>query len=346
MTQEPAVPHRRRKRYSGTHPRRFDEKYKELGADPEAVAKAKARGSTPAGTHIPIMLAEVLEALSPLEGAAVLDCTLGWGGHAEALGRRGAQVIGLDRDALELERTATRLKDAGVSVRTFHTNYAGAAKVLRDCGLDGVDGLLADLGVSSMQLDRPERGMSFKNDGPLDMRMDTSRGETAAQWLRRADEAEIAGALALYGDEPDAAAVAAAVKARPPKTTWGLVEAVRAAKKLEAGALKKKTAFSSHPAARTFMALRIAVNGELQALGQLMRDLPWLMRPGGRVALLTFHSGEERQVAEAFRQQSALGLWAEAPLEPRKASGAEVRENPRARSARLWRAVRARNPAD
>lgn len=339
--EEPAVPHRRRKRYSGTHPKRFDEKYKELGADPDAVAKAKARGSTPAGTHIPIMLPEVLDAMSPLEGAVVLDCTLGWGGHAEALVRRGAEVIGLDRDAVELARTASRLEGAGVPVRTFHTNYAGAAKALRDCGLDGVDALLADLGVSSMQLDRPERGMSFKTDGPLDMRMDTSRGESAAQWLRKAEESEIAGALALYGDEPDAAAIAAAIKARPPKTTWGLVEAVRAAKKLEAGALKKRTAFSSHPAARTFQALRIAVNGELQALGQLLRDLPWLMRPGGRAVFLTFHSGEERLLREALAQQEGLGLWAGPPAEPRKASGPEVRENPRARSARLWRVVRA-----
>ncbi|MBI5594698.1 MAG: 16S rRNA (cytosine(1402)-N(4))-methyltransferase RsmH [Elusimicrobia bacterium] len=341
MTEEAPVPHRRRKRYAGTHPRRFDEKYKELGADPEAVAKAKARGSTPAGTHIPIMLPEVLEALGPLEGAVALDCTLGWGGHAEALAGRGASVIGLDRDASELQRTGARLKAAAVEVRTFHANYAGAAKVLRECGLDGVDALLADLGVSSMQLDRPERGMSFKADGPLDMRMDASRGDTAAQWLRKADESEIAEALARYGDEPDAAAIAAAIKARPPKTTWGLVEAVRSAKALAAGSLKKKTAFSSHPAARTFQALRIAVNGELQALGQLLRDLPWLMRPGGRVALLTFHSGEESLVRQSLGEQAALGLWTEAPAQPRKASGAEVRENPRARSARLWRVVRA-----
>ncbi|MCX5794608.1 MAG: 16S rRNA (cytosine(1402)-N(4))-methyltransferase RsmH [Elusimicrobia bacterium] len=344
-------PHRRRKRYPGTHPRRFEQKYKELDVErfPEEAAKAAARGSTPAGAHLPVMLGEVLAALEPLAGATVLDCTLGWGGHAERLARAAGPagtVIGLDRDGEEVARTEQRLRRLGAAVVVRRGNYAGAAKVLRELKLAGVDALLADLGVSSMQLDRPERGMSFKTDGPLDMRMDRSRGQTAADWLARADEAEIADALARFGDEPDAAAIAAALaalsaKGRSPRTTRELAAAVGAAKGLGAGRFVKKDAFSAHPAARTFQALRIVVNSEHEALAQLLRDLPWLLRCGGRAALLTFHSGEEALVGEALRAQAAAGLWREPPAEPLRPSPEEVRLNPRARSARLWRVARA-----
>jgi 16S rRNA (cytosine1402-N4)-methyltransferase len=346
---EAVAAHRRRKRYKSTHPRTFEEKYKELAADPDAVAKAKARGSTPAGTHVPIMVSEVLEALAPLARGTVLDCTLGWGGHAAELARAAGpegSVIALDRDGEELARAEERLRALGLKIVARRTDYAGALGVLRDLGLDGVDALLADLGVSSMQLDRPERGMSFKNDGPLDMRMDRSRGPTAADWLARASEAEIADALARYGDEPEAAKIAAALAAqaargRAPKTTRELAAAVGAAKGLGEGRFAKKDASAKHPAARTFQALRIAVNSERESLERLLRDLPALVRPGGRAAFLTFHSGEERLVESAWRAQTAEGLWRGPLAEPRKPSPEEVRENPRARSARLWRAVRA-----
>jgi 16S rRNA (cytosine1402-N4)-methyltransferase len=344
-------PRRRRQRYRGTHPRRFEEKYKELDAEryPDEAAKAKARGATPAGAHLPVMLDEVIEALEPLAGATILDCTLGWGGHAEQLARRAGPagtVVGIDRDGEELARAEQRLRRRGAAVVARRGNYAGAAKVLRELKLGGVDALLADLGASSMQLDRPERGMSFKTDGPLDMRMDRSRGETAAAWLARADETEIAQALGRFGDEPDAPAIAAALaglaaRRRAPKTTGELAAAVGAAKKLGAERWRKKDAFSSHPAARTFQALRIVVNSEHEALAQLLRDLPWLLRSGGRAALLTFHSGEEALVGGALREQAAAGLWRAAPEQPRRPSPEEVRLNPRARSARLWRAVRA-----
>lgn len=188
--------------------------------------------------------------------------------------------------------------------------------------------------------------MSFKTEGPLDMRIDRSQGRTAAEWLASASEAEIADVLARFGDEPDAGRVAAALAAlaaqgRAPKTTRELAAAVAAAKGAGAGGLRKKDAFSFHPAARTFQALRIAVNSEHESLSRLLRDLPRLLRPGGRAAFLTFHSGEEALVEGALRAQAAQGLW-RAPLEaPIKPSPREVRENPRARSARLWRAVRA-----
>jgi 16S rRNA (cytosine1402-N4)-methyltransferase len=346
---EKVAAHRRRDRYTGTHPKSFTEKYKELAADPDAVAKAKARGSTPAGTHLPVMLAEVLEALAPLESARVLDCTLGWGGHAAELARRAGpkgSLIALDRDGEELARTEARLRAQGLGITARQCDYAGARAVLGALGWTGVDALLADLGVSSMQLDRPDRGMSLKFDGPLDMRMDRSRGLTAAQWLRTVGEARVAEALARFGDEPDAAKIAAALarlaaEGRSPKTTRQLAAAVTEAKGLGKDRVRKTDAFAPHPATRTFQALRIAVNSERESLSQLLRDLPALLRPGGRAAFLTFHSGEETLVGKALAEQAAAGLW-RAPLEaPRKPSPAEVKENPRARSARLWRAVRA-----
>ncbi|MFI5349241.1 MAG: 16S rRNA (cytosine(1402)-N(4))-methyltransferase RsmH [Elusimicrobiota bacterium] len=346
---EVVASHRRRKRYKSTHPRTFEEKYKELAADPDAMAKAKARGSTPAGAHVPIMVAEVLEALGPLAGATILDCTLGWGGHAEQLARAAgpaATLIALDRDGEELARTARRLRDGGVNIIARQTDYAGARGVLDELKIEGVDALLADLGVSSMQLDRPERGMSFKTDGPLDMRMDRSRGRTAAEWLAVAPEREIADALTRYGDEPDAKAIAAslaalAARGRAPKTTAELAAAVGAAKGLGQVRLIKKDASARHPAARTFQALRIVVNSERESLARLLQDLPALVRSGGRVALLTFHSGEEAIVESAIRAQRAAGLWLTPFAQPKKPSPEEVRENPRSRSARLWRAIRA-----
>ena len=340
--------HKRRGRYTGTHPKAFAEKYKELGGDPDAIAKAVARGSTPAGAHLPIMVAEVLDALSPLLGARILDCTLGSGGHAERLSRAaGAEgrVVGLDRDAEELALAEKRLRERGAPVIARHARYDRASGVLADLGMDGVDALFADLGVSSMQLDRPERGMSFKNDGPLDMRMDRSQGPTAAQWLAAADPALIADVLTRYGDEPDARAVAETLVAlraqgRSPRTTSELASAVGVAKGLGPDRFRKKDASAKHPAARVFQALRIAVNEEREALTGLLRDLPRLVRPGGRAVFLTFHSGEEGLVREMLAAQAAAGVWSAAPEAPRRASPEEIRENPRARSARLWRVVR------
>lgn len=329
---EKVAAHRRRDRYDGTHPKEFGQKYKELSGDREAMAKAAARGSTPAGAHLSIMVPEILEALSPLAGARVLDCTLGWGGHAEALARAGARVTGLDRDGEELSRTAARLKAAGVAVATLKTDYADAPSK----GLPPFDGLLADLGVSSMQLDRPDRGMSFKADGPLDMRMDRSTGKTAAQAIVDLSEAALADALARLGDEPDAAAVAKELKRRAPKTTFQLSDAVAAAKGLPEGRFRKTDASTKHPAVRVFQALRLLVNDERRSLERLLAGLPSLVAGGGRVALLTFHSGEERLVEAALGSPAWTAVSA-----PRKASPEEVRLNPRARSARLWTARRA-----
>ncbi len=343
---EVVTAHRRRDRYKGTHPRTFSEKYKELREDPEALAQAKSRGSTPAGLHVPIMVSEVLDSLSPLSGATILDCTLGSGGHAEHLFRAAqphGRVIGLDRDAEELTRTKRRLTERGVAIVARHSNYADARTVLDGLALDGVDALFADLGVSSMQLDRPERGMSFKNSGALDMRMDRSSGSTVAQWLTTASQSEISEVLSRYGDEPDADKIAAhlvalAAEGRTPKTTLELAAAVTAVKGLGEERAVKKNAFSKHPAARMFQALRIAINSEHESLRRLLEDLPRLLRPGGRASFLTFHSGEEGLVREALTSQLDAGIWRSPLSSPRPPSVEEIRENPRARSARLWSA--------
>jgi 16S rRNA (cytosine1402-N4)-methyltransferase len=295
------------------------------------------------------MLAESLAALRPAAGEIVLDCTLGRGGHAKALadavGASG-RVIGLDRDAEELARTVERFARDGVALRAHHTNFAGAAKAVAAEGLEGVDCLLADLGVSSMQVDRPERGFSFKTDGPLDMRMDRSRGVPASEWLRTTAEAEIARTLTDHGDEPAAALIASMIVTRraagsPLATTGELAELVLRVQGVDPRTFRQSNAFTRHPAARTFQALRIAVNREDEALAQLLRDLPWILRPGGRAAIIAFHSGEETRVTDAFAAGLAAGLYSsvsDAALTP---SGEERVTNPRSRSARLRWAIRA-----
>lgn len=340
----------RRKRYKGTHPRRFEEKYKEHAPErfPDESVKAVERGGTPAGSHIPVLLDEVLAALAPAPGDTVLDATLGHGGHAQAIAARvvpGGRVIGLDRDAEELRRTEARLAAAGLPVVARAVNHSAAAKVLRELGVATVDAVLADLGCSSMQLDRPDRGFSFKTDGPLDLRMDRARPGTGADWLAAADAATIAAALKEHGEEPDAAAVAAEIRRRcdagaPPGTTADLVAAVLAAKGMPGTRFRRPDPYTPHPAARTFQALRIVVNREHEHLAQFLRDLPWLVRPGGRAAILTFHSGEERAVSRAFAAGLAAGAWSAASAEPLRPSREETRRNPRSRSARLWTAVR------
>jgi 16S rRNA (cytosine1402-N4)-methyltransferase len=332
----------RRKRYSGTHPRRFSERYKELNpnAYPNEQAKVRAQGRTPAGTHVPVMVQEVVEALHPGPDEVALDCTLGHGGHAEALCRTGARVIGIDLDSAQLTRTTGRLQAAGLSIATHHTNFAGIGGVLAAEGLAGVDCVLADLGISSMQLDDPTRGFAFKHDGPLDMRMDQTRGTTAADVIRQTDEESLAQLLRDC-DEPLAEKLAAALKRANPQTTHELSALVLRAHNLDPSKYRKRSAIDQHPAARVFQALRIAVNRETENLDQLLRTLPWILNPGGRIALITFHSGEERRVREALRQAAEGGKFTEADLTGRRPSATEVRENPRSRSARLFTATRA-----
>lgn len=344
MTDEDAPVHRRRPRYPGRNPRRFEEKYKEHAPEkyPETVAKVRASGKTPAGTHVPIMVQEVIEALEPKPGAVAVDCTLGYGGHAQSLLPRllpGGTLLGLDVDPLELPRAEARLRALGFGpdvLRTRRSNFAGLPRALADEGLAGADCILADLGVSSMQLDAPQRGFTMKASGPLDMRMNPNRGQPASAWLTNVGSEKLAQLLAEYADEPHAASLADALAGRRLDDTTALAAAVRAAL---AGVPDEEREASVR---RVFQALRIAVNEEFTALDTLLRHLPLCLNPGGRVAILAFHSGEDGRVKKAFKAGLRDGVYESIAEEIVRPTPEECRANLRATSAKLRWARRAR----
>lgn len=332
----------RRKRYSGKNPRRFEEKYKEH--DPlrhaETVAKVIASGKTPAGSHVPILVAECMEALVLRPGITGLDCTLGYGGHAARILERivpGGKLIGLDQDPIELPKTELRLRQAGFGEDCFEavrSNYAGIAKVLGGRGMSGVDFIFADLGCSSMQFDDPARGFSFKHAGPLDMRMNPGRGLSAADWLARVTPEKLAAALHDHADEPRAESLATALAGKSFGTTLELARAVREA--VRAGEDEVELTVR-----RVFQAVRIAVNEELVALDAFLRLLPDCLNPGGRVAILSFHSGEDRRVKKAFQSALRDGLFSEMSDGVITAGPDERHRNPRSVSAKLRWAAKA-----
>lgn len=354
---DPGRPAGRRPRYPGRNPRRFDQRYKELAPErfPGIVAHIRARGGTPAGSHVPILVDAVLAALDPRPGDIVCDGTLGAGGHARAILARilpGGRLVGLDRDADALARTRERLADAGDAVSLHHASFAWMASIAAAEG-GGFDGILLDLGLSSMQIDDPERGFSYKDEGPLDMRMDRASGRTAAHLLAAIDAGRLADALREFADEPDADQVAQAIVAArergPLRTTADLARAVLAAKGLTPAAWRQRARAGDagpHPAARTFQAVRILVNGELDALERVLADAPECLRPGGRIAVLSFHSGEDRRVKQAFRDGLRGGLYDAMSEDVIRPSPDEVRSNPRAAPARLRWARRAGGAAN
>jgi 16S rRNA (cytosine1402-N4)-methyltransferase len=301
--------------------------------------------STPPGQHHPVLLDEVLTVLDPPVGGVIVDATVGWAGHACELLRRAGptgRLIGLDLDADNLPRARERLAEVGHPFSLHHANFAGLPAVLAAEGVATVAGVLADLGMSSMQVDDPGRGFSYVRDGPLDMRMDRTRGRTAAEVLATIPESELARALRQLGDEPQAERVAAALVAarqrEPLRTTRELARAVASA---VGGAGKPwrlhpaPGKWNLHPAARTFQALRILVNRELGNLEHLLRVLPGVLQPGGVAALVSFHSGEDRLVKSAFRAGLRAGVYEAVADEPVRAGPAERMANPRARSAKL-----------
>ncbi len=299
--------------------------------------------STPEGTHLPVLVTEVLSALAPKAGEVAVDCTTGWAGHSAALLERvGAtgRLVCLDLDTENLAKARERLGPMGLPFSTHHMNFAGVATVIGEEGLDGVDCLLADLGMSSMQVDDAERGFSYRRDGPLDMRMDRTRGRTAAELLATIDPEEFARALRELGDEEQAAriapAVCAAARAGSLARTTDLANAVAEAVGMKDWRLRRGAKqWQTHPAARTFQVLRILVNRELANLEQLLRVLPHVLRPGGRAAIISFHSGEDRLVKGAFRDGLRAGVYEAVSEEPVRATYAEVGANPRSRSAKL-----------
>jgi len=336
MTQDdPLRP--RRVRYKGTHPRRFAEKYKELAPEQHAdeLEKVLARGHTPAGTHRSIMVGEILAVLDPKPREVALDATLGYGGHTRELLPRllpGGRLFGVDVDPLELPRTEARLRELGYGEDVLilrRMNFAGLPRLKAEAG--GFDVVLADLGVSSMQIDNPARGFTWKADGPLDLRLNPQRGRSAADLLASLNEQELAELLVENSDEPHAVAIAREVIGQTIRTTRELADRVRAAL-LPVGLDEKDT---KRALQRTFQALRIAVNDEFRVLDQFLSLLPGCLNPGGRVAILTFHSGEDRRVKKAFLQGFRDGIYAEVAPDPIRASPEERRANPRSTSAKL-----------
>jgi 16S rRNA (cytosine1402-N4)-methyltransferase len=349
----------RRPRYSGKNPRGFHHKYKELNPERYAaeVQKVLASGKTPAGMHRPIMVDEVIGCLRPVAGDVAVDCTLGGGGHTRALLSRvlpGGRVISLDVDPIELPRTESRLRSEGFGPESFvarQGNFAGVHKALAAEGHATANVILADLGVSSMQLDNPDRGFSHKESGPLDMRMNPSRGPTAAQLIARLSEAALATLLEENADEPHAALIAGMLKRPTPGpldsgtptmfTTTAVDDLVRQA--VSAALPRVTPAEATLSVRRTFQALRIAVNDEFATLDALLRSLPLCLAPGGRVAILTFHSGEDRRVKKAFQAGLRDGVYSAGAGEVIRATPEERRANPRASSAKLrWAELTAR----
>ncbi|MDD2805701.1 MAG: 16S rRNA (cytosine(1402)-N(4))-methyltransferase RsmH [Elusimicrobiales bacterium] len=352
MTEEAPQPHKRRVRYSGKHPRSFEQKYKEL--DPakyaDQIAHIIAKGLTPAGTHRPICVDEILRILDPKPGETAFDATLGYGGHTRRLLPRllpGGRLFAVDVDTMEMPKTEARLRAEGFGPEALvirKMNYAGVLGLLGEAG-GGFDCVLADLGVSSMQLDNPERGFTFKADGPLDLRLNPERGRPASEFLKAVSAEKLAALLAENADEPHARVIAAAIKACPvpPATTAALAAVISAGLKAAQGKLTGDEVKKSMQ--RVFMALRIEVNDEFSALDRFLQALPWCLKPGGRAAILTFHSGEDRRVKKAFAKGEAEGIYSSVAPTPARPSPAERRSNPRSACAKLRWAVRSDKPA-
>ncbi len=295
--------------------------------------------------HVPVLLDHVLEVLSPAPGQVIVDCTVGLGGHAAAILERirpDGRLVAIDFDPANLAAARERLEKVGGKFDLFHTNFAALPTVLAQAGVERADAVLADLGVASTQIDDPARGFSYRRPGPLDMRMDPTRGQPASALVNRMSESELTAALLEYGDETDAPRIARLIVERraacPIVTTQDLMAIVCEARDftIERGAGAKL-----HPAARTFQTLRILVNRELANLERLLAVLPEALRPGGVAAVICFHSGEDRRVKRSFREGRRAGIYSAASTDPIIAGEAEQRRNPRSTAAKLRWARRA-----
>lgn len=342
--------HKRRVRYSGTHPKKYSEKYKELQPEKYAdtISKVIQKGSTPAGMHISICVKEILDFLQIQPGQQGLDATLGYGGHTlemlKCLNSRG-HIYGLDVDPIESAKTKERLNRLGYGddiLTVKLENFANIDKVAEQVGL--FDFVLADLGVSSMQIDNPERGFSYKNEGPLDLRMNPQKGTSAAERLKEISQEELAGMLIENSDEPYAEEIAKAVvsylkRGEKIETATRLKTVIEETLSFLPASERKEAVKKS--CQRTFQALRIDVNSEFEVLYEFLEKLPDVLAPGGRVAILTFHSGEDRLVKKSFKQLKKQGVYQEISKEVIRPSAEECARNSRARSTKMRWAIRA-----
>lgn len=343
------VKHVRRVRYKGTHPKKFSEKYKEQNPEKYAdtIEKVIRKGSTPAGMHISIMVQEILDFLQIKPGQKGLDATLGYGGHTtemlKCLQGEG-HMYALDVDPIEIVKTKERLASRGFGEEILtikQINFTNIDEVAAEAGK--FDFILADLGVSSMQIDNPERGFTYKAEGPLDLRLNPEKGESAAERLRHMDYEEIAGMLVENSDEPYAEEIAEKILLKQRSggihTTTDLREVIEQA--LQFLPAKEQKEAIKKACARTFQALRIDVNSEFEVLYSFLEKLPGVMNPGGRIAILTFHSGEDRLVKKAFKDYYKAGVFSDYSKDVIRPSAEECNRNPRAKSTKMRWAVMA-----
>ena len=336
--------------YKGKYPRNYKEKYKELNPEKyqDTIEKVIRKGSTPAGMHISIMVREIIDFLKIKPGQTGFDATLGYGGHTKAMLeclKGQGHMYATDVDPIESAKTKKRLADAGFGedILTIRLqNFCTIDEIAKEAG--GFDFVLADLGVSSMQIDNPDRGFSFKVDGPLDLRLNPEKGISAAERLAQIDEGELAGMLWENSDEPYAEELAHAIvterkHGKPIDTTTRLREVIEETLSFLPEKEKKDTVKKT--CQRTFQALRIDVNNEFEVLYEFMEKLPGALKPGGRAAILTFHSGEDKLVKKALKQGYKEGVYSEIANDVVRPSAEECAQNGRARSTKMRWAVRA-----
>ena len=339
----------RRKRYKGTHPKKFDEKYKEHQPGKYAgdIEKILDKGYTPAGMHRSICVDEILQCLKLSPGEKGLDATLGYGGHSREILKYilpGGVLYATDVDPFELPRTAARLAEQGFGddvLKIRQMNFAGIEQVVAESGL--LDFVLADLGVSSMQIDNPDRGFSLKTDGPLDLRLNPLKGKPASELLKKITSEKLESIFSENADEPNAGIIANAISfaiksGNPLSTTSELKNCIAAALKFIPAHIREEQIKKS--CQRCFQALRIEVNDEFGALEKFLEKLPGSLAPWGRVAILSFHSGEDRRVKKSFQRFFRDGIYSEVAPDPIRPSLQEINSNPRARSAKLRWAIR------
>jgi len=340
--------HKRRVRYKGTHPRSYKEKYKELNPEKyqQDIEKIIKSGKTPAGMHISIMVDEILEFLNIQPGQVGMDATLGYGGHTQKMLEKlqgQGHMYATDVDPIESEKTRARLESLGYGPEILtikRMNFANIDQVAEE----KFDFVLADLGVSSMQIDNPDRGFTFKQDGPLDLRLDPSSGVSAAERLRELDEEELAAMLVENSDEPHADRIAKAIIRVYQR--GGSIETTKQLAAIIEGALsflppKERKEQVKKSCQRCFQALRIDVNSEFEVLYDFLEKLPGVLKSGGRVAVLTFHSGEDRLVKKAFKQLCREGVYSAICEDVIRPSAQECFRNPRAKSTKMRWAIRA-----
>lgn len=342
--------HKRRVRYKGTHPRNYKERYKELQPEkyPETIEKVIRKGSTPVGMHISICVKEILDFLQIQPGQRGLDATLGYGGHTlemlKCLKGEG-HLYALDVDTVESAKTKERLQKLGYGEEILtikNINFRDIDKVCEEAGK--FDFVLADLGVSSMQIDNPERGFTYKKEGPLDLRLNQKKGVSAAERLKEVTMEELEGMLVENADEPYVHEIAEKVFAKMRRgeeidTTTKLQQTIKEA--LEFIPIKERKEAVKKSCQRTFQALRIDVNSEFEVLYEFMEKLPNVLNEGGRVAILTFHSGEDRIVKRAFKELKRAGVYSDVANDVIRPSAEECNYNSRAKSTKMRWAIKA-----